>query len=114
MSENADHNRELFEKALSEINGTLEQDLLASIEDHVEWVNIHGGEYLFYEGDASDALYILLRGRLTAWSLNKSGEKIKLGDVKRGQTVGELAMFTGEPRTADVIAARDSLLAKLP
>ncbi len=114
MSENAKHNRELFEKALTEINGTLEQELLNSVEEQIEWVNIHGGEYLFREGDESDALYIVLRGRLTAWRTNGAGKRVKLGDVKRSQTVGELPMFTGKPRIADVIAARDSLLAKLP
>lgn len=114
MSENTSHNLELFEKALSEINGQLEPELIAAVENQLEWVNIHGGEFLFHEGDQSDALYIVLRGRLTAWSTNKSGDRVKLGDIKSAQTVGELAIFTGEVRSADVIASRDSLLAKLP
>jgi len=31
----------------------------------------------------------------------------------RGESVGELAMFTGDPRMADVITARNSTLARL-
>jgi NTE family protein len=114
MDENVTHNRKLFEKALAEINGTLEPELIGVAENQIEWINIHAGEYLFYEGDKSDALYIVLRGRLTAWRKDKTGEKVKLGDIKRAQPVGELAMFTGDDRSADVIAARDSLLGKLP
>ena len=113
MRETIRHNRELFEKAVAKINGTLEPELIKIAEEQLEWINIKAGEYLFHEGDQSDALYIVLRGRLAAWRRNEEGTAVKLGDIQSAQTVGELSIFTSEPRSADVIASRDSLLAKL-
>ena len=36
-----------------------------------------------------------------------------LGEIARGETIGELAMFTGEPRSASIVALRNSLVVKV-
>ena len=54
----------------------------------------------------------MISGQITAYA-TKKGKRIKLGDTMRGESVGELAMFTGDPRMADVITARNSTLARL-
>ena len=41
------------------------------------------------------------------------GETQVLGDMRRGETVGEMALITGEPRTATIVAVRDSVLVSL-
>ncbi len=36
-----------------------------------------------------------------------------IGEIARGETVGEMAMFTGDRRSASIVAVRDSVLAKI-
>jgi NTE family protein len=111
----SDHNLRspLFIQSLSSLFGEVNEELIQQLEPLLEWVEIQGGNYLFHSGDESDALYIMISGRLNAYVNDSEGRKVKIGDVTRGESVGEMAMFTGERRSADIIAARDSLLVKI-
>ena len=42
----------------------LEADARAAIEAEAQWVQLRGGDTLFREGEAGDALYVLIKGRL--------------------------------------------------
>ncbi|RBI73559.1 alpha/beta hydrolase [Roseovarius sp. TE539] len=66
------------------------------------------GDILIREGTDADALYLVESGR---FRVEKSG--VHLADIGAGNPVGEIAFFTGEKRTADVIAARDSVVLRL-
>lgn len=80
----------------------------------VRWLG--GGEVLFHEGDVGDALYAVLHGRLRVALEEKSSPEPRrvLGEVGRGQCVGELALLSKGRRAATVRAVRDSLVLKLP
>jgi NTE family protein len=41
------------------------------------------------------------------------GKRTMLGEIGRGETVAELALFTDEPRSASVVALRNSALVKV-
>jgi len=73
-----------------------------------------GGQWLFRQGEPGDSLYFLVRGRLQVWidqgRSNGDGERTLVGEVVPEETVGEISLLTGEPRTAGILAARDSLL----
>ncbi|MDX6648488.1 MAG: hypothetical protein QOJ97_439 [Solirubrobacteraceae bacterium] len=64
------------------------------------------GEWLFRAGDPGDALYAVASGRLEV--VGEDGAVLR--EVARGGAVGELALLTGEPRSASVRARRDSEL----
>ena len=70
-------------------------------------------ETLLRQGDVSDDVYFVLSGRLRAFSETASGARKILSEIGRGETIGELALFTGEPRSASIVAVRDSLLVKV-
>jgi CRP-like cAMP-binding protein len=57
-------------------------------------------EQVYKAGDASDELLVLLKGQLMVSSA--SGEP--LGSVTAGQPIGEMGVFTGQPRSANVTA----------
>ena len=84
---------------------------LAEIEADAEWVSLSGGETLFRRGDPGDAAYIVISGRLRVVD-DAAGERA-LSEVGAGETLGEMALLSGEGRSATVFAVRDSLLAKL-
>lgn len=112
---NSDH----FEK---EIIDRLSQAILFShltrgeiraIQSEVEIVRFAAGGILIREGEPGDCFYIVLNGRLRVFVTLPDGTKQVVGEVARNESVGEMAMLTGEPRSATVQALRDSELVKL-
>jgi predicted acylesterase/phospholipase RssA len=93
----------------------MEPGILAEIAEQVEWRHVHGGGILFRQGDEGDALYMVVSGRLRVIleRPDGSGSVQALREVTRGETVGELALIIGEPRSATVVALRDTELGKL-
>jgi NTE family protein len=65
------------------------------------------------EDESSDALYVLLYGRLAASRRDEEGRVRALGSVAAGECVGETGLIAHEPRSATVIAMRDSELLRL-
>jgi predicted acylesterase/phospholipase RssA/CRP-like cAMP-binding protein len=79
-------------------------------------IEIGGGQWLFRQDEAGDSLYLLVRGRLRVWRdvPEESGEEdVLLGEVAPGESVGEVGLLTGQPRSAGVRAIRDSLLVRV-
>jgi CRP-like cAMP-binding protein len=71
------------------------------------------GEALFTAGTAGDAVYLVRSGLLQVVSSPELGSH-PLGEVARGEHVGEMAVLTGEPRAAGAIAVVESVLYALP
>ncbi len=69
--------------------------------------------YLFREGDAPDAMYIVKTGSL-AITKTKGASEIILAEIGPGSMVGEMALFDMKPRSANVKAAKDSEVISLP
>jgi NTE family protein len=105
--------RELLRKNLTRIFGEFDDTLLHSLEPLLQWVEIGGGEILFSQKDIGDSLYFVISGRLQAQITTEDGTHKVIGEIMRGETVGEMAIFTGEPRSATIVAIRDSVLVKL-
>jgi len=112
------------------MQGSTRQSLLLAIEsafavspDHavavletLQPVTCRGGDWLFRQGDSGDSLYLLARGRLQVWiSSDDHGESHEtlVAEVAPGETVGEISLLTGGPRSASLRAVRDSLLLKM-
>ncbi len=98
--------------SLTGIFGTLPDDQLAQIEHRLTWYELAGGAVLFRQGDTSDGVFFVISGRLRAL-VDTAGEQISIGEIRRGESVGEMALLTGEPRTATVVAVRDTVLVGL-
>jgi len=69
--------------------------------------------YLFREGDAPDAMYILKTGEL-AITKTKGSSEIVLATLSPGGMVGEMAIFDMKPRSANVKALKESEVIVLP
>ena len=100
-------------KILTDYFGEIDKDKYEFIESRFEWVHVNRGETLFSKGDAADGLYFLVHGFLHVVSQETSGEAKVLGAIFRGEIVGEMAILSGEKRTATVCAVRDSDLVRL-
>ncbi len=62
------------------------------------------GEVILHQGEATEALYFLLSGKVVVTLKDDSGVQHILAELGQGETFGERALLTGEMRTADVIA----------
>src|SRR4029077_3396227 len=68
---------------------------------------LNKGEFLFREGDSSDAIYVIKSGRLAITKAKGSGEII-LAEKKNGEMLGEMAFFDRNPRSAGAKALQDT------
>ena len=93
--------------ATSRLFGDLDQALLDELHAHFFWVNLARGEALFREGEAAEAVYYVINGRIQVSALDQ-GRPVALEQVGGGHVVGELAMITGDPHTMSAVALRDS------
>jgi CRP-like cAMP-binding protein len=69
--------------------------------------------YLFRDGDAPDAMYIVKSG-LLAVTKTKGSSEVVLAEIGPGSMVGEMAIFDKKPRSANVKAVKDSEVISLP
>lgn len=88
----------------------LSGDTLSDLLTRSQFRHLKAGDVLVDANDGGDELYILLLGRMVALSMAKDGAPRLLGEIAAGETVGEMAAITGQPRTARVMAIRDSWL----
>jgi len=99
---------------LSQLFGSIEPAALKTLQTEMTWLELNKGDLLFNQGDAGDGMYILVTGRLQIVFTELDGSKRVLGEVGVGETVGEMALLTGEPRSASITAVRESNVVKLP
>lgn len=69
--------------------------------------------YLFRDGDAPDAMYLIKSGSF-AITKSKGSSEVVLAEIGPGSMVGEMALFDKKPRSANVKAMKDSEVVALP
>ena len=88
--------------------------LILHIDFALEWVQVNAGQVIHHQGDDSDAIYIVLNGRLRAVQEADDGTMQVVGEYGQGESIGELEVMTESSRPATLHAIRDTELAKLP
>jgi transcriptional regulator with AAA-type ATPase domain len=68
------------------------------------------GDMLFEQGDVGDSLYIVVSGQLEVFLTSSDGLETVLANRGPGSAIGEMALLTGEPRSASVQATEDSVV----
>jgi CRP/FNR family cyclic AMP-dependent transcriptional regulator len=88
----------------------LGEDAIGSIAGLCTRRQLDAGEVLFQKGDKGDALYGVRRGRIRIETGTAGGGRLTLNMLGPGDLFGEIALFDGQPRTADAISAEPSEL----
>lgn len=68
------------------------------------------GTVVFAQGDAGDALYGVVSGRIRISASASGGREVFLNIMEPGDTFGEIAVMDGLPRTANAVALDHSTL----
>lgn len=71
------------------------------------------GQYLWYQGDDSAHLIVVVSGLLKVVLSSEEGDEVVLVTLGPGETVGELALLDGSPRSAAVVAAEPTTVLML-
>jgi len=104
---------DLLEQHLRTLLGPVDHSALAILREHLEWVEVAAGQTLMAQGEAGDAMYMSISGRLRAYVRDEDGVEHMVREMARGQIIGEMSLYTDEPRSATVVAIRDSVLVRL-
>ncbi|KIV81859.1 hypothetical protein PV11_04009 [Exophiala sideris] len=88
--------------------------LILHIDFALEWAQVNAGQVIHHQGDDSDAIYIVLNGRLRAVREGEGGNMRVSGEYGQGESIGELEVMTDATRPATLHAIRDTELAKFP
>jgi lysophospholipid hydrolase len=93
---------------------TLLPRLIQHIDFALEWVQVNAGQVIYNQGEESDAIYIVLNGRLRAIKDADNSKVAVIGEYGQGDSVGELEVLTESARPGSLHAIRDTELAKFP
>jgi predicted acylesterase/phospholipase RssA/CRP-like cAMP-binding protein len=105
--------RERLSANLVALFGSVDPGLADDLLRLGEWVKVSGGDRLFREGEPGDSMYIVVAGRLVAVCEDAFGRRRVVGQIRPGETVGEMGLLAMQPRTATVQASRDSVVVRI-
>jgi SulP family sulfate permease len=100
--------------ALSFLKAALGDDeALADLAGTFHLMELKKGEYLIRRGEAADDVFVVLSGRVRVQIELPDGRVLRLRTMTPGAIVGDIAFYTGQRRTADVVLDEDSTVMRL-
>lgn len=106
-------NRSRTASLMSELARIDDGPTLARLIDVMTWHRFETGDVVFEQGDAADATYIVVSGRVAITSTDEQGDPALDLEFGRGALVGERGIIQDEPRAATVTATRNTTLARI-
>ena len=90
----------------------LKSNEVARLERTLHTRNFKKDEIVFKEDEPGAALYIIKEGKVDIF-INHDADPILLATLDKGMFFGELALFDATPRSATIVASKDSELIAL-
>ncbi len=108
-----DYKEELLTQHLQNLLGNIDSNSLSLLKEHLEWVGLAAGQTLMTQGEPGTTVYLTISGRMRAYVVDADGVEHMVREMARGEIIGEMSLYTDEPRSATVVAIRDSVLVSL-
>jgi sulfate permease, SulP family len=77
---------------------------------YLDRMSVPEGTVLLHQDEPPGDVFVLESGRLGVEMVTAEGKRMRLRTVRPGVVVGEVALYTGVPRTADVVAETHSVV----
>ena len=77
---------------------------------HLDRMFLAEGDVLLRQGEPPGDIFVLSEGRLAVETSTPEGKRVRVRSLRPGVVVGEIALYTGAWRTADVVAETDSVV----
>ncbi|MCB9643805.1 MAG: cyclic nucleotide-binding domain-containing protein [Myxococcales bacterium] len=95
---------------LARLFGGLREEVWRDVQARAKWVHLERGQRLFQQGDPGDGVFLVVSGRLRIEMLEDRGKIRSLGEIRRGELLGELGFFSNAVRAGSALALRESHL----
>src|SRR5205085_10999947 len=86
----------------------LSQDAFVALVNRLGYHRHDPGQVILREGDPGRSFYIIIEGRVRIYKAGDDGKEITLAHLGEGAFFGEMALLSGAPRTANVVAEEDT------
>jgi SulP family sulfate permease len=86
---------------------------LDALRPHLDALTLAPGEYVFRQADQGDSIYFVQTGRVSVALSVGEGRTLRLRSFGAGTIVGEMAVYSGARRSADVVADEPTVLLRL-
>ncbi len=88
--------------AIKKIAKGIDDDTISKLKENLSWKTLQASEVLFSEGDPGDSCYVVMSGRVQAIKNYGEDSELVLGELSRGDIIGDMALITEEPRSATI------------
>ncbi|KAK4181803.1 hypothetical protein QBC36DRAFT_383130 [Triangularia setosa] len=88
--------------------------LILHIDFALEWLQVNAGQVIFNEKEESEAIYIVLNGRLRLVEQREDGGSNVKAEYGQGESIGELEVLTESSRSGTLQAIRETEIVKFP
>ena len=97
-----------------ELFAGLDRVMLAKLAAHLQSVPLKAGVVLYHEGDPGDAFYLVSKGAFGVYTAGPEGvEDRRVAVLRAGQSLGEMALLTNDPRVSTIRAETDGEVLRL-
>ena len=93
--------------------GALPEDVLVSLAEELEFVDLSAGAYVFREGEQGNCMYVVLQGDLEILKRSRNGHDSRVAVLGPGDWFGEMSIIDVQPRSATVQTASPTHLIRL-
>ena len=90
----------------------LPREVLARLVSEFDELEVPAGRTVFSQGDPGDALYVVVSGAVEVRG-ERDGQGERVAVLGPGDCLGEMALVTGDPRSATVVALSPTRLLRL-
>ncbi len=101
-------NNENILKNISIFSDTCADDL-NRIASEMKRKEFKAGELVFREGDPGDELFVVVKGGVSIFIIDKEGKEVVLSDIMAGNFFGEMSIIEQAPRSATCRVIEDSI-----
>ena len=86
----------------------LSQDAFVELVNKLDYHRHVSGQLIIREGDPGRSFYVIVEGKVRIFKVGPDGKEITLAHLGEGAFFGEMALLSGAPRTANVVAEEDT------
>jgi CRP/FNR family cyclic AMP-dependent transcriptional regulator len=88
-------------------------EMVAALSRRCAWRRYGAMQMILQRQDESRDVLFIVSGRVSAIYNTVSGREVRICDLVAGDIFGDFAAIDGEPRSADVVSAADTLVASM-
>ncbi len=97
----------------SPVFGKLDRAVVDALADSLKLQQVHGGHHVIRESEPANEMLFLISGGLRVSRRAANGQLMLYNEIRPGMSFGEAGLILRQPRAADIVAVRDSVLAVL-